>query len=325
MIKRLPLYYHPTAAIFVDDQEAFIHSTLAIVENLTDCRSFLDPQEALKYVKSIKSGSSLIKQLEKLDEHTDVLLTQKDLADYLGSLDRFKLETTLVVDYAMPKINGLEFFETVESKFFEKIMLTGEASSAIAIKAFNRHLIDRFIYKDSPKVFEELNNALLELRMEYFEGSTKNLLLRHLPSFLSSLAFKDFFMQIFHKVKGVEYYLVNVLGDFLILDEEGHGTWVCVRDQETHDFTFKFIDSLYLDERSDDLSFVRESLKSTKYLFNYGFGEFDNDFKEHVLNANSIKFDEHQCHYAMLPIKLDFPVKPLNLQHPKYTLSKDNK
>lgn len=325
MTKKLPLFYHPTAAVFIDDQEMFIHSTLAIVDNLTDCRSFLDPKEALKYIKGAEVGGYFLKNFAHLETKGDVLITEKELAKYLSSLDRFLLESTLIVDYAMPKLNGLELCEAIKDQPFKKIMLTGEAGSDIAIKALNRHIIDRFIYKNSPKVFEDLNLALLELRMQFFEELSHDVITsRKLSPFLYTPGFSDFFMQIFSKFKGVEYYLVNTLGDFLVIDDEGHTTWICVRDDAGQEFTRKFLDAQYKKKASEDLSFAREHLaKGKQYLFAYGFGTFDNNYKDLVLAANAIKFDRHQCHYAALPVKLDLKIKPLSLQKPQYTLNKD--
>jgi DNA-binding NarL/FixJ family response regulator len=323
MLKKIPLFYHPTAIIFVDDQELFIHSTLAIVDNLSDCRSFIDPKEALKYVQSTNPGAYITENFSNHKQENEILITQKELTKYLSSLERFLCETTLLIDYAMPKLNGLEFCENIENKAFKKIMLTGEAGPNIGIKALNRHLIDRFIYKNSPKVFEEVNQALLELRKEFFEEKYKDLLRRKLPGFLSSQAFGDFFMQIFHKFKGVEYYLINTLGDFLIIDAQGHATWVSVRDRDSQEFIKKFVEAAFEKKPSDDLSFAVEHLKSNDYLLIYGFGTFEKAFKDLILPATPINFERHQCYYATLPVKLNFKIKPLSLQKPIYTLHKE--
>ncbi len=325
MIKKLPFFYHPTAAIFVDDQEAFIHSTLAIVDNLTDCRSFLDPKEALKYIKSIDVGADFVTALRQEDQERLVLISQKALAKYMGSLDRFSLETTLIIDYAMPKLNGIELCEAIEKKNFKKIMLTGEAGSDIAIKALNSHLIDRFIHKNSPKVFEELNQDLLELRAEFFEafGQEISVHMATLPGFLSTEAFSEFFKQLFNKLKGVEYYLINRLGDFLIFDEQGHATWLCMRDKGGQEYTHNMLEAQNKNKPSEDLIFALDHLNSGNYLLAYGFGDVTKNIRDWVLPANVIKFDRHHCHYATLPVRLDMKIQPLALQKPQYTLNRD--
>ncbi len=325
MIKKLPFFYHPTAAIFVDDQESFIHSTLAIVDNLTDCRSFLDPKEALKYIKSVDVGAYFVSALKQEDQERLVLIPQKALAKYMGSLDRFLLETTLIIDYAMPKLNGVELCEAIEKKNFKKIMLTGEAGSDIAVEALNNHLIDRFIHKNSPKVFEELNQALLELRAQFFEafGQEISVHMTTLPAFLSTEAFSEFFRQMFNKLKGVEYYLINRLGDFLIFDEQGHATWLCMRDKEGQDYTRNMLEAQNKKKPSEDLIFALDHLNNGKYLLVYGFGDVTKNVRDWVLPANTIKFDRHSCHYATLPVKLDMKIQPLALQKPQYALNRD--
>lgn len=325
MSKKIPFFYHPTAAIFIDDQELFIHSTLAIVDNLTNCRSFLDPKEALKYIKAVDIGALFLENFNHLDDKGEVLITQKELTNYLSDLQRFVLESTLVVDYAMPKLNGLELCEEIEGQAFKKIMLTGEASSDIAIKALNHHIIDRFIHKNNPQVFEDLNQALLELRMQFFdELSHEVLATRKLPAFLYTQAFGDFFAQIFQKYNGVEYYLINTLGDFLVIDDEGHTTWICVRDEAGQTFTRNFLTTQYKKKPNDEIEFALEHLsKGNEYLFAYGFGSFNKGYKNLVVAANPIKFDRYQCYYAALPVKLDLKIKPLNAQKPQYMLAKE--
>jgi CheY-like chemotaxis protein len=323
MAKQLPYIYHPTAAVFIDDQELFIHSTLAIVENLINCHSFLDPEEALNYLQKIKVGGYFLKNFTRNDQEGAIVISQKALIKYLGSLERFAMESTLIIDYAMPKLNGLELCEKLADQPFKKIMFTGEAGSDIADKALKRHLIDRFIHKNSPKVFEALNESLLELRMEFFDDLMQTLSLPQVPKFFVSQAFSDFFMQVFDKYKGVEYYLINTYGDFLIIDVDGRTTWLCVRDEAGHEAIKAMLEAQAKKKPGDDVSFAYEHLKKGRdYLLAYGFGTFDKGYQDLVLPTHPIKFDRYQCHYAALPVKLDLKIKPLSLQRPQYRLSK---
>ena len=57
----------------------------------------------------------------------------------------------------MPDINGIEFCQNLKDKKVFKIMLTAEADSNIAIKAFNDGLINKFILKTT----EHLHQGVL--------------------------------------------------------------------------------------------------------------------------------------------------------------------
>lgn len=323
MLKKLSQFYHPTAAVFIDDQEMFIHSTLAIVNNLTDCRSFLEPQEALEYLSKVKVGDYFLENFVTNKSTDPVIISKKALIKYLSSLERFVMESTLIVDYAMPGLNGLDLCKKLKAQPFKKIMLTGEASSEIGDTALTQHIIDRFIHKNNPKVFEDLNQDLLELRVEFFEDLSSNLDISSMPDYMNTQAFSDFFMQMFNKFKGVEYYRVNNFGDFLIIDEDGYTTWLCVRDNESHEAVKTLVAAHYKKKPNDDLGFAHEHLSKGKdYLLVYGFGTFERGYRDLVLPAHAIKFDRQSCYYAALPVKLDLQIKPLSLQSPQYILNK---
>lgn len=77
---------------------------------------------------------------------------------------RFTLTQVAVVDYAMPAMNGLEVLDELARWPGSRILLTGRADEQLAIKAFNRGLINQFVHKQSPDIRLRLTSAVHNLR-----------------------------------------------------------------------------------------------------------------------------------------------------------------
>ncbi len=68
----------------------------------------------------------------------------------LFNANRFDEVITLVLDYAMPGMTGLEVFKKLNKLSVRKILLTGEAGLDLALEAFNEGIIYKFILKNTP-------------------------------------------------------------------------------------------------------------------------------------------------------------------------------
>ncbi len=73
----------------------------------------------------------------------------------------------------MPEMNGLEFLFNVKNPFIKKVLLTGQADMELAIKAFNKQLIDQFIDKHDPKLRLKLNSIIETFQDQYFRNTYK--------------------------------------------------------------------------------------------------------------------------------------------------------
>jgi CheY-like chemotaxis protein len=63
---------------------------------------------------------------------------------------RYEEISTVIVDYDMPSMKGLEFCEKLQNPYIRKILYTGVAGEGLAIEAFNKGLIDGYIRKGDP-------------------------------------------------------------------------------------------------------------------------------------------------------------------------------
>jgi CheY-like chemotaxis protein len=211
----LPLF-SPTEVIMIDDDVMLLN---LIKGNLsaTYCsvKDFDHPKKALEYLKQSFQDSDNLSPLKLENLHHQIY-----------SLDRFKEISTIIVDYDMPHMNGLEVCRKITSPHIQKIMLTGAATTDIAVEAFNEGIIHQFIQKDDPDVFTKLEASIAKAQERYFElkshDFTNQLHVEHPETeVLKDPVFVDFFLKLIQEEQAAEYYLLDAMGSFLFLSEKG--------------------------------------------------------------------------------------------------------
>src|SRR5690606_26705254 len=146
-------FYFPTQAVLVDDDPDFLDGISLMLDKSLSYRLFQSASAALKYVNEAH------KHVQFLQRCYTSYKTGPLESDSLSHIDigklhhevlngfRFQTCSTVIVDYSMPEMNGLEFLMSLKNPFIRKVLLTGQADMELAIKAFNQQLIDQFIDK----------------------------------------------------------------------------------------------------------------------------------------------------------------------------------
>lgn len=169
----MPLYSHPSQTVLVDDNQSFLRSLAFQLDPVHPCITFHDAELALDWIRRHSPCRVLARQ--KNDDIRDKLAAGFNLeriARIACEPRRFTTPSVLVVDYAMPQMNGLEFCERVRDLPCKKIMLTGQADEKMAAKDLNTGLIDRFIQKSDARALDLLELNVATLQCHYFdEGS----------------------------------------------------------------------------------------------------------------------------------------------------------
>ena len=157
MDNQLSVYQYPTLTVLIDDSQSFLTSLAFQLNPQLACKSFHDTDAAINWLHhthwhSTKNENEPIRVgYDKLTESFERCSASIDL-DLIYRIvmnrHRFDMPAVLVIDYAMPQMNGVEFCQAVQGLPCKKILFTGQADEKIAIDAFNRKLIDRFIKKN---------------------------------------------------------------------------------------------------------------------------------------------------------------------------------
>lgn len=239
-------FYFPTQAVLVDDDPDFLEGVSLMLGKHLSYKLFQSAGSALAYVNEAHLHVNFIQRCYgsyktgPLDSDSITHIDIGKLHHEVLNKHRFKTCSTLIVDYSMPEMNGLDFLMQLKNPFIRKVLLTGQADMELAVKAFNQQLIDQFIDKHDPRLKQKLNATIASFQDQYFRRSfkliTDPILANNTDAFLVNPEFQLFFEEVRQQLKCVEYYLLDVPhSGFLLVDADGNRQCLLVYTQEALD------------------------------------------------------------------------------------------
>lgn len=162
----LPLITLPKRVVYVDDKGSFLEILRKTMPRLLARQFINSPQDAVSQLsKELIYWRDLECLLSVTDGPEDETrgFASKIVDSYFGSWSRFHLTSVLIADYAMPGLNGLEMIRRVNAWPGRRILLTGQADANVAISAFNEGLIQKFIPKSTPNLYQALRTVYEEM------------------------------------------------------------------------------------------------------------------------------------------------------------------
>lgn len=242
---KISLCYYPTTTLFIDDNQNFL-SEICLNLNTKGflCESFSDPAKALRFLNKEYKSSPFTNQCITTTQDRDVdkyvsSFDVRKIHHEVYRVDRFKQFSVVVVDYAMPIKNGVDFCRELNEPFSLKMILTSEAGYSLAVQAFNEGLINKFIEKGHSHITDVLMNSVKELQDQYFLrlsnvalSGAAEAVYAHAPACLNDSVFADFFHKILSDNHIVEYYLLDEHGSFLLLDANATPSWLIVKTEK---------------------------------------------------------------------------------------------
>jgi CheY-like chemotaxis protein len=243
MTIQFPIYQHPTLTFLIDDSPIFLKSLSFQLDPKIVSRTFRDAEEALASLLRLHQQDA--NNLSLRVNYDEQVLSQ-DRCTIAVDIDqlyrqarnphRFSTPSVLVIDYAMPQMNGLQFCQAVQHLPCKKIMFTGEGDEKVAVDAFNRGLIDRFLKKGDDDALDRLESEILDLQQQFFSGqseSLRQLLVLHSFSFLSDAAVARLVSSLSARYGFVEHYLFPNPSGILFLDKNGRATLLVMETESS--------------------------------------------------------------------------------------------
>ena len=235
--EQMPVLKFPTTAMLVDDEQVLLDNLALYLEKKIPVLTFSKPQDALRYLQKQEALDEKLRKMcfkkisgVEFDVAEETALIQCDylaLSSLLYEPERFSTIAVALIDYGMPKMNGLEFCRKIKDKLIRKIMLTGKADTKLAVKAFNQKIIDQFILKDAnEKIETDIYAALIKEQDIYFKNSSSLLFPQSTKTTKAFLKMLEKF-EIDHKI--IEWYQFDQQGSRLGLDADGKVYWLIVR------------------------------------------------------------------------------------------------
>ena len=241
----LPIYYHPSLTVLVDDSDSFLRSLSFQLDPTLTSKAFHDTSTALDWLRQDRHQAAQELSLHaNFNTHTDSL-DQCNVAVDIEQIyrvsfqaQRFMTPSVLVVDYSMPQMNGVEFFEAVRHLPCKKILFTGAADEKIAVDAFNRGLIDRYIKKSDDNALDKLEAEIVVLQKEFFmhkSDTLRDLIALHHYTFVGDPAFAALVRELSERHAIVEHYLFPSPAGILLYDRDGKARLLVVETNESMD------------------------------------------------------------------------------------------
>lgn len=246
----VPCCYFPTKILLVDDNRRFLTNLAFKLDKNINHEIQTKPANAIKFFLEKYNPENLVKKciFEPIESETD----EEKIAQHMLGVDinnihhqinnpnRFDVLSTLLVDYAMPGMNGIDFCNRIKHIPIKKIMVTGEADYDIAVKGFNEGLIDKFILKDDEDFFGKISCMIEDMQRTFFKELSKVIIAGITVGRSSCLVdpvFISFFKKICLEKEIVEYYLIDSSGSFLLLDKYANFIWLIVKSpKEINDY-----------------------------------------------------------------------------------------
>lgn len=170
-MNRFPLVKLPRRVMYVDDDGGFLNALRRTMPRVP--RKFCDsPATALDTIRAeAPYWRSIERLLANAMEASDTQGGEAShyVTQYFQDWRRFHLTSVLVVDYNMPGMNGLELVRELGDCPTRRVLLTGVADAEVAVGAFNKGLIQKFIPKSTPNLNREITASADEMHRSVCE------------------------------------------------------------------------------------------------------------------------------------------------------------
>lgn len=232
---------YPTTTVAIDDEIDFLR-TITQHLGIKDCISYSSPNKAIEALKDQKTFNRIQSRILKnnivtedinlLPEDHAVLINLKGLHEEIYTKDRFSDVSALIVDYYMDEMSGIDVCEALVNHPAKKILLTGGADKEkVAIEAFNKGIIHRFISKSDPDFPNKLKQAITLLKDAYFRDLTAILLSNITTGILQNSCYINFIRNLQDQYNAEEYYLLDTSGSIVFLDAQGLPVWLIIKHE----------------------------------------------------------------------------------------------
>lgn len=263
--------YFPTTVVVIDDNVNFLESLQDILRSKNVIvKGFSDPIAGLNFINESAIDNPLAfsdltaSGEDDTSDWKSILLNINKVHEQIYDENRFSKISTVIIDYSMPGIDGVELCSRIIDPSIQKILLTGVADEKVAIDAFNNGYINRFTRKSSNNLVGDMMQSLNRAVHQYFSLYTSDLL-KCLPAKeinnLRDPILANFFYGTCLNRNYIEYYMLDTFGSYLFLREDGKASLLSMMPEAEIDKIIEIgVDS---EEISDE---VLVGLRSHEYM-----------------------------------------------------------
>lgn len=241
----LPKCFYPTEVVFIDNSEIYLQTLeLFFGSNPypTVFKTFSDPEQALCYINNKKKAppQTFWEPEDTFSSNSYAFkLNVFSLHKKIYDSNRFKQISVVIADYDLGPncINGVELCNRIPNKHLQKILFTGQTKHDFVIKAFNERKIQHYVPKQTITSLEDVLELIKQMQEKYFLNLTESLqvALTTKPKFplaIYSSAFQTYFRHLIKTNDIEEYYLLDAVGSFLLIDHQHKAHILVVQNED---------------------------------------------------------------------------------------------
>ncbi len=298
MNKLLPCCLYPTTTILIDDDAPLTKWLTLKLQPFGPVIVFNDPEEALVYLRGYVP-STFVNRIDFEDFSLANLEQERSLNDHRNEI------SCIIIDYAMPGLNGLQLAEALTDFPAKKLMLTGEADHTLAVEAFNETVIDQFILKSMDNLMEVLVASVFDLKWQRFSELSQSLkaVMEEPIAILSDHRFAEHFFEYLNRTMINEFYLENEYGDLLLVNESGNTSHYHVREEKVIIALTALAKNLFEQDPDDDREVLDKLTARTAIPFlpiDFDAGNSSlREWKQYCYDFQIVKGDSQNYYYAV--------------------------
>jgi CheY-like chemotaxis protein len=265
-----PLCHRPAGVAFIDDEPDYLRSIAMLQPDAQYTRYFLSPRECIAHFKK-----DIDRQNADLWEQQCLINKWNQGAGLIGLIleywktahERYDFMQILLVDFAMPAMNGLELLSHIAEWQGSRVLLTGHATEHLAVDAFNSGGIDQYIPKQTANMAGHVGavvKKLLAVRNERRDQIWRNTFtpeqIRLLEQPATAIALTEF-----ADAHWIEHIAIGSPFGILGYDANGAVSWLQLETLESRAGIVEIIESL---ETPGDWQAVAKDVAAGKSIVN---------------------------------------------------------
>ncbi len=233
-----PLFHRPGSVVLLDDDPDYLEILAVVLPRRWHLRMFLRPAQCIYYLhrerRRWEQDRWSHQAMVDLWRQGKPLIPQ--ILQYWASTpERHALTHVCVVDFSMPGMDGLQALSELTGWPGARVLLTGQADERVAVGAFNRGLIDRYIPKQDPNVTARLTeaiDALCDRPHEQHNAIWRSTLRTDQLELLATPELQQA-LQRYAWGQWTEYVVIGQPFGVLGLDRQGQASWLQLQTRES--------------------------------------------------------------------------------------------
>jgi CheY-like chemotaxis protein len=157
------LFQRPGTIALLDDDPDYLEMLALVLPRQWHVRLFVRPAECIAQLQQEPAfwDADAWNQQLLVDQWQKGKPIIPQVLDYWSrATERFAMTRVCVVDFSMPGMDGLQVLAHLQDWSGSRVLLTGQADEQVAVRAFNRGLIEQFIAKQTPDISRRLIEAV---------------------------------------------------------------------------------------------------------------------------------------------------------------------